>query len=487
MAGKKIAVIGAGFGGMSAAAYLAKAGYDVEVFEKNSMPGGRAQVLSRKGFTFDMGPSWYMMPDVFEEFFADFGHKTQDYFKLVRLDPAYKVIANERTFDVPSYPEVNKLVSQLDPQRTQAFESFYRQTEQDYSTIRQHVLNKPMNKNRELANPHILKFLLSKDMYRSYHRRIAGITKNHDLQHTLEFMSVFMGGSPKDIPAIYALLTYVDMGLGVYYPHGGYGVLARAFEAVAREHGVKFHYRAAVERINSKQSRATTIQVAGRKLQFDAVVANADYQFVETQLLDKTARSYPKEYWQKANVSPSALLLFFGVNKKLKNLQHHNLFFDTDWDGHFKKLADGKITKAPLFYMSVPSKSDNSVAPKGNENLFVLAPMPAGTVLKKRDVTAIKTNIIKRIEQQSKTTLANNITVEEVRTEQYFKETFNAYKGNAFGLSHTLRQSAVFRPKMQSKKLENLFFVGQYTNPGTGVPMVVLSGKVVAELVRSAK
>jgi phytoene desaturase len=482
---KQVAVIGAGFGGLSAAAYLAKAGYKVTVYEKNKQPGGRAQVLAKKGFTFDMGPSWYMMPDVFEEFFADFGHKTSDFFALERLDPAYQVITKTDSFNVNSFPKVKKLVRELEPESIDKFEQFFALTKKAYYDVRRDVLNQPMISARELAKKSILKFLLSKDMVRSYHKRVASITTNKDLQHTLEFMSVFMGGSPKDIPAIYALLSYVDMGLGVFYSQGGFGVLARAFESVAKEQGAKFVYGAAVERIATKDGDVTSIRVNGKDVEVDAAVANADYQFVETKLLSKSARTYRQDYWQKAVISPSGLLLFLGVNKRLPNLQHHNLFFDTDWDEHFARLSRGEWAKDPLFYMSVPSITDESVAPKGSENLFVLAPMPAGKQANEQTIKQVTSTIINRIEKQVGSSIREHIVVQEYRAQDYFMDTFNAYKGNAFGPSHTLKQSAIFRPRMQSKKVSNLYYVGQYTNPGTGVPMVVLSGKVAANLVQS--
>lgn len=482
---KHVAVIGAGFGGLSCAAYLAQAGYKVTVLEKNSLPGGRANVIKKKGFTFDAGPSWYMMPDVFDEFFGDFGYHTKDFFLLTRLNPAYQVVTNNSSFTVPSYPKTKRLIAQLDSEAKESFEQFYQQTKKDYRVVRRDVLNQPMVKARELLQPSIINFLLGRDMYRSYHRRIRSVTRQPDLQHTLEFMSVFMGGSPKQIPGIYALLAYVDMGLGVFYPQGGFGVVAKAFEQVAKKQGATIHYNSPVEKIVTHSGRAKAVQVNGVELPVDAVVANADYQFVEARLLATKDRHYQKAYWQKADISPSGLLLFLGVNQRLANLRHHNLFFDTDWDEHFTQLQHGRWATQPLFYVSVPSKTDTSVAPTGSENLFVLAPMPPGKQASEKTITQVSNNIIERIEKQVGSDFRGDIVVQEARAHNYFKDTFHAYQGNAFGMSHTLKQSAVFRPKMQSKQIDNLFYAGQYTNPGTGVPMVVLSGKVAAGLVQS--
>ena len=483
MSKKKVIVIGAGFGGMSAAAYLARDGYDVTVLEKNALPGGRANIIKKQGFVFDAGPSWYMMPDVFEDFFADFDLKVNDVLQLDRLDPAYQVITGEQEFQVPSYPSVKRLVKKLDKKASEKFEAFYQQTKHDYHEIRQSVLEKPMQKSSEVLDPKVLKFLASRDMYRSYQKKIESITGNKDLQHTLEFMSVFMGGSPAQIPAIYSLLTYVDMGLGVFYPQGGFGALARAFEQVCKKQGVRFRYNQPVQKIITENRSVSGVKTLEKIYECDVVVANADYQFVETKLLGANDRAYGAAYWQNADVSPSALLLFLGVDRRVPKLSHHNLFFDTDWDGHFDAMKQKNWSSEPLFYVSVPSKTDTSVAPKGMENLFVLAPMPAGVNPTKSQIEKTTNNILNRLSGHTGVELENHLKVQITKTSSYFKQTFNAFQGNAFGLSHTLRQSAIFRPKLKSKKVKGLYCAGQYTNPGTGVPMVVLSGKVAAKLV----
>lgn len=482
---KHVVVIGAGFGGLSAAAYLARAGYRVTVYEQTDQPGGRALVLQKGGFTFDMGPSWYMMPDVFEEFFADFGHKTSDLYRLRQLDPSYRVFTPDSHFDSAPYPKVKKLFKAKDPDSVEPLSHFMAQTKTEYCMLRRKVLNKPMLSAREVLDTDILRMLLSSKSIRSFHSQAAKVTKSRDLQQMMEFMSVFMGGSPQNIPALYSLLSYVDMGLGVWYPDGGFGVVARAFETVAKEQGVKIIYNAPVQKIKVKNGRVQSIRVRGREVTCDAVVSNADYALTETKLLPRQGRSYPQSYWQKKTVSPSATLLFLGVKKPVPNLLHHNLFFDTDWDRHFNEIFKKKQwSEEPLLYVCVPSKSDTSVAPKGQENIFILAPSAPGIEPTKPQLTKLTQNVITRLEQKSGTKLADNIVLQEVRTQKYFIETFGAYKGNAFGLSHTLPQSAIFRPKMVSPKLNNLFYVGQYTNPGTGVPMVVLSGKVAADQLR---
>lgn len=487
MSKKRVIIIGAGFGGMSAAAYLARDGHDVTVLEKNSLPGGRANVIKKQGFVFDAGPSWYMMPDVFADFFADFDLKVSDVLRLDRLDPAYQVVTNDKSFHVPSYPGVKQLINKLDNHAGKKFEAFYQQTKHDYHEIRQSVLEKPMQKSSEVLDPKVLKFLAGRDMYRTYQKKIESITDNKDLQHTLEFMSVFMGGSPAQIPAIYSLLAYVDMGLGVFYPQGGFGALAKAFEQVCKNRGVQFKYNQPVQKIITRNGSVTGVKILEKTYECDTIVANADYQFVETKLLSVNDRAYDAKYWRNADVSPSALLFFLGTDRKIPKLSHHNLFFDTDWDGHFDAMKSKRWSNEPLFYVSVPSKTDVSVAPKGMENLFVLAPMPAGVHPTKSQIEKTTNNIMKRLSEHTGIELEKHLKVNITKTSNYFKQTFNAYRGNAFGLSHTLKQSAIFRPKLQSKKVSGLYYAGQYTNPGTGVPMVVLSGKVAAKLVGEDK
>lgn len=479
-----IVIIGAGFGGLSAAAYLSKAGHNVVVLEKTNQPGGRARVLQSKGFTFDMGPSWYLMPDVFEEFFRDFGAKTSDYYNLKKLSPSYKVFSTNGSFDVPTYPKVRELFAAKDPGSEVRLDAFIKETKAAYVKVRRHILNKSMMSPKDFLNKTARSFFASKNMYRTYHKRVEQVTNVPELQQILEFMSVFMGGSPYNIPAMYSLLGFIDLGMGVRYPMGGFGKLAKAFEAQAKQNGAKIFYNREVTHIKVYQGKAVGVQVGKTSVPADIIIGNADYRHIETRLLPDVARSYPKSYWEDRTLSPSALLVFIGLNKKLPKLRHHNLFFDTDWQLHFDDIfKHGAINKKPLFYLCVPSKTDPSVAPSGSENLFVLVPMPAGRVLTQGQQKQIVKNSIARIEKACGQSIAKNIVTLQVRGSEYFVDVFNAYKGNAFGLSHTFLQSGPLRPRIKSKKLSNLYYAGQYTNPGTGVPMVVLSGKVVAQQV----
>ncbi len=478
---KSVAVIGAGFGGLSAACYLAKAGYQVTVYEKNDQVGGRAMVMKKNGFTFDLGPSWYMMPDVFEDFFADFGKQTSDYFELVKLDPSYKVFTQDDAYDVWDAPRVYELFERLEPGSSERLKDLLQKTKHEYDTVRSSILGSSMLGLQDVMNGDAIGLLANPELLGSYHRRIKKYIKHPDLQKILEFMVVFMGGSPHNIPALYTLLTHVDMGLGIWYPMGGMHQLVEAMYQLAQELGVEFKLNAAVTAIHTKHAVVTEVVTASEISAYDAVVANADYHHVETMLLGFATETA----WDKKVLSPSGLLVYLGVNKKISALRHHNLFFDVDWDAHFEQVfTTQEWSIQPLFYVGAPSVTDPSVAPKGHENIFVLAPMANGSQPTDEVIQQTVNNVIHRLETHTGEKIREHIVYQDVRAHDYFKDTFNAYKGNAFGLAHTIKQSAIWRPKIKHPQIKGMYFVGQYTNPGTGVPIVTLSGKVVAAQIK---
>ncbi len=485
MSSKKHAVvIGAGFSGLSTAAYLARDGYEVTVLEKNGQPGGRAFTLHQDGFRFELGPSWYMMPDIFEEFFADFNEKSENHYHIQKLDPSYRVFfSGNQHYDLSTPYKNAELFSQLEPGASVELERYLVKSEKLYTIARSKFLTQDYQSKLSLLAPQKLLDLIKLPWSTSYHSKVKQSFQDVRLQQILEFMTVFLGGSAKNIPALYGLLAHVDMNLGIWYPRGGFEELARSFEKFAKSQGAQINYKQEVTSIDIKDGVARGVRVGKKRIACDVVVGATDYAHVETNLLKENHRRYSNKYWSKRKLSPSALLISIGLNTKLQNLTHHNLFFDTKWDEHFKAIDRGEWTKEPLFYACVPSKTDSTSAPKGCENVFVLVPVAPGIEQDDDAIEEIKQNVYLRIGERAQIDVAKHIISEDVRAQKYFTEQFNAYKANAFGLAHTLMQSAFLRPSVRSKQVKNLFYAGQFTNPGTGVPLCVLSGKVVARAI----
>lgn len=477
----KVIIIGAGFGGLSAAAYLAKAGHDVTVYEKNAAPGGRANTVYQDGFQFELGPSWYLMPDVFDEFFADFDHKTSDFYQLKQLVPSYRVYDQSGEFTAHPRPAASMDFEHLEPGAGSRLARLLDETKKEYELVRRDIL--PLNglSTSAYMKNSIMRLMLNPKLTGSYHSRIKKTVSHETLQHVLEFMVVFLGGSPRNIPAMYGLLMHVDFGLGIWYPTGGFTAVAKAVETVAKEQGVHIIYNAPVEKFVAEDNKVVGVMVNGDMQPADGVVANADYHFVDTQLTPPEYRMFSDQSWSRKTLSPSAVLATIGVKKPV-NLLHHSLFFDTDWDDNFADVfEEHRVNDKPLFYVCAPSKSDRSVAPEGYENIFILIPVSSKAKIDDAQAEQFAQNAIERIEEKTGDKFRSDIVTRKVYGPEYFQQTFNAFGGNAFGLAHTAAQSGPLRPAMRSSRLSNLYFTGQYTNPGTGVPLVLLSGKVVAK------
>lgn len=482
---KKIIVIGAGLGGLSAAALLAKDGHDVTVLEKNPTLGGRAWTSKTKnGYSFDMGPSWYMMPEVYEHFFEQFGKKPSDFYRLTRLDPAYKVITNSNTCDIVVDFDANKkLLANLCSVEPKDIEPFFALTKELYEYAMSSLLYEDQMSYTQLYDQWFIKTAFKHNLTSSYKKMIEKYFSNLDAQHILQFMTVFLGGSPKNIPSIYTLLAHADMGLGIWYPDGGFESVVKAFVSVGTDSGVIYKTDSPVTSI-AKTPTGFIVSTQEKEYACDLVVANAEYQFVDQKLLAPENQSYPSTYWKSRKLAPSGIIINLGLTKELKNIAHHTLFFNTDWDKHFADIESRQANTKPLFYIATPSKTDTSVAPKGHENVFILVPQATGATITKKDVEAIRNYTVKKISEQAQTDIEKLIDYEEIYTNQYFVDYFNADRGNAFGLSHTTLQSSIRRPPIRHKKLKGLYFTGQFTNPGTGAPLVTISGEVVRNAIK---
>lgn len=480
----KIVVVGGGFSGLATASLLAKEGHSVIILEKNSTLGGRAIYFQDKGFTFDMGPSWYMMPDLFDRFFKLFNKKPSDYYKIIKLDPSYQVFDNTRQLTISPSQKVNyKNFEQIESGAGKKLNQYIQNGQDKYVFAKKYFLFN--NYQHKLSTPISALFqLLSFKPYINYDSFVNKYFKDSTLRKTLKFMTVFLGGSPKSISSLYSLLGYADMGLGIWYPMGGFKAVVTGLEKLAKENGVKVYKNHAVDKIIVKNGSVTGVESNNKFIDADIVVSSADYHFTDQNLVPEEYRSYSKNYWKKLKTSPSCLMFYVGLNKKVKNLQHHTMFFDAPWDENFKAIENGTVPSNPLFYLSSPSVTDESVAPKGCENLFILIPISSDAKFTNKQKTLLFNNVISRIEKKLDASISQNIITMHTKDVDYFKTTFNAFRGNSFGASHTIRQSSFLRPKQKSNKINGLYYAGQYTNPGTGVPLVISSAELVRDYIK---
>lgn len=487
---KKIAVIGSGFSGLSAAAYLAKAGNDVHVFEKHDHPGGRArQFTTEQGYVFDMGPSWYWMPDIIEGFFADFGYKTSDFFEMISLNPQFEMIFSNEKIDVPeSLGELKIVFEQIEKGAASQLEKFMQSAKFKYEVGMQDFVNKPCHNWAEFISPKIAKSALKLDLFTNFRTYVARYFKSDKLRTLMEFPVIFLGASPKNIPALYSLMNYGGYALGTHYPLGGFYQLVLAMKKIAEKQGASFHFNKTVERINTQTDKVKSLTIDSKNYEFDVVVASSDYHHTET-LLDREYRNYDETYWEKKTFAPSSLIFYLGVNETIPNLKHHTLFFENDLDEHIDCIyKEKKWPEKPLFYACCPSKTDKNVAPLGKENLFLLMPLAIG--INDEEVVREKylTEMLSRIEKHTgMRDLQSTIEYKKSYCVSDFMSDYNAYGGNAYGLANTLGQTAVLKPKISNKKLKNLFYTGQLTVPGPGVPPSIISGKIVANEINKIK
>ena len=480
----KIIVIGSGFAGLAAATSLAAEGFEVTVLEKNSVPGGRARKFEEEGYMFDMGPSWYWMPDVFEQYFARFGKKPSDYYNLVRLDPSYAVIFGPgHQMDLPaSMDGLAKLFEQYEPGSSVNLFKFLKEARYKYEVGMADFVHKPSHSILEFADIRILTSLFRLQMFQSISTHIRKLFKNEHLIQLLEFPVLFLGATPENTPALYSLMNYADMALGTWYPMGGMHKIVEGMVKLAEEHGVKILLGEEVKEIKASGGRAREVITQNGSFAADVVVAGADYHHVDQQLLEPSLRNYSPEYWDKRVMAPSSLLFYLGVNKRLKGLHHHNLFFDADFPKHAEEIYERpQWPSDPLFYVCAPSVTDPSVAPEGCENLFVLIPLAPGL---KGDDEAVREQyyqvVMQRLESHLGESVRDCVTYKRSYAHRDFQRDYHAFKGNAYGLANTLLQTAFLKPKLRNKKVSNLFYTGQLTTPGPGVPPSLISGQVVA-------
>jgi phytoene desaturase len=484
VARQSVLVIGSGFAGLSAASFMAKAGWDVTVIEKHTTPGGRARQWKEQGFTFDMGPSFYWMPDVFERYFAQFGKTSSDYYHLHRLDPSYRIYWDDGFTDMPAdYEQLKQVFESLEPGSAAKLDKYLEGAAYKYETGMNRLVYKPGRSMREFMDWDTVSGVFKLQVFSSIKKHIASYFKNPKIRRIMEFPVLFLGALPEDTPALYSLMNYADIKGGTWYPAKGMYAVVEGMYRLALELGVKFKFSETVTSIDVTGNNITNVITDRDHYQPDAVISGADYHFTETKLLPAAYRNYSDSYWEKKTMAPSCLLYYVGLNKKLKQPVHHSLFFDVPFERHGHEIyKEPQWPSEPLFYVSISSVSDDSVAPPGCEAMVFLVPVASGL---EKDTEALRDNyfrlIVKRMEAHTGESILDAVIYKKSYSISDFSADYHSYRGNAYGLANTLAQTAIFRPSCQSKKLKNLFFTGQLTVPGPGVPPSLISGEVVAK------
>jgi len=481
---KHITIIGSGFAGLSAAAYMAKEGHQVTVIEKNEQAGGRARSFESAGFTFDMGPSWYWMPDIFESFFKDFGKQPNDFYQLIRLDPSYQVLWEDLQLPLPAnFTELKTVFESLEKGAGNQLELFLKEAAYKYEVGIHKFVEKPGISITEFFTLDVAKSVFKIDLLTSIHTHVRKYFSNPKLIQIAEFPILFLGALPKNTPALYSLMNYADMKLGTWYPMGGMTALVKGMQQLAMNLGVQFKFNESVLSFEYQNKSISKIITDKNTYPTDAVIAACDYHHLETAVLASTYRNYTDDYWEKRKMAPSSILIYLGINKKLKNILHHNLLFDAPFDQHAQELyTQPQWPSDPLMYVNCTSASDPSVAPEGNENLMVLIPTAPGLI----DTDEIKEAYFKKamakLEKHFGEDIESHIVYKRIYAAKNFIADYHAFKGNAYGLANTLDQTAILKPSIKNKHLHNLIYAGQLTVPGPGVPPAIISGKLAAQL-----
>lgn len=473
---------------MSAATFMAKAGWQVIVLEQHEIPGGRARFFREQGFLYDMGPSWYWMPDVFERYFGCFGKQVSDYYQLTRLDPSYRVFFADAPLDVPAdYAALRDLFESIEKGSANKLDAFLKEAAYKYEVGINKLVHKPGQKLSEFLDMDLVKGVFRLDVFNSMKKHVRKYFSHPKLIQLMEFPVLFLGALPQDIPALYSLMNYADIKLGTWYPMGGMHKIVEGMHQLAVEQGVQFEFGAAATKIHVDKGVARKVSYVQHgnhhEIEADVIIGGADYHFIETQLLDEAYRTYSDKYWNKRVMAPSCLLYYVGLNKKLKGVTHHTLFFDVDFEQHGAEIyTTPQWPEEPLFYVSAPSVTDNMVAPESCENLFFLIPVAAGL---EGDDEALRDHyfnkIVTRYEQKIGQSVLDAVIYKRSFAVSDFVKDYNAFRGNAYGLANTLMQTSVLKPSLKSKKVKNLYYTGQLTVPGPGVPPSLISGEVVAK------
>ena len=487
--GAEIVIVGGGFGGLSAACYLAQAGADVTVLEKNEQFGGRASTFERDGFQFDMGPSWYLMPDVFERFFGHFEKSPSDYYDLRQLDPHYRVFwkDGDRVDVSPNLDQNKRMFDSFEANAGATLETYLEDAATNYSIAMDQFVYKDRSSWRDFLDFDLVRHARGLSLLGSMQDHVERYFSDPKLQQLMQYSLVFLGGAPRKTPALYNLMSHVDFNLGVHYPTGGISSVVDGLVDLGREQGVTFVTDVPVTEITPADGFSIRTD-DGRSFRADRVISNADYAHTELDLLTETNRQYDREYWESRTLAPSAYLLYLGIEGSVDPLAHHTLVLPTDWSEHFDEIFETpQWPSDPSYYICVPSQTDTTVAPEGDSSLFVLVPIAAGLADGPERRQQFRDLILADIARSTGVDLRDRIVLERSFCVEEFADRYNSYQGSALGLAHTLRQTSLLRPRRQSRACDGLYFTGSYTNPGIGMPMCLISGQHTAQAVANGQ
>lgn len=472
--------------GMAAAAALSQQGHDITLLDKLDMLGGRNRVFKADGFTFDTGPSWYWMPEIIDQFYQRFGSQTSDFYRLLRLDPAYRVYWDDNTCtDIPADSQaLADVFEQLEPGSGPRLNQFLREAGKKYELSMAKFVWLPSLSWTEYIKLDILKQAITLDLFKSMSKHVRKFVSHPKLIQLLEFPVLFLGAKPQDTPALYSMMNYADLRLGTWYPMGGMHQISRAFEKILLKQGVKIHTSTTALKLNTHKNLVKVVETDSGPLNTDFVIAAGDYHAAEQRLLSPSFRNYTANYWERRTMAPSALIFFLGFNKRIPGLLHHTLFFDAPFEPHAQDIYDHRRwPKTPLFYVSCTSKTDDT-APEGMENVFILIPLSAGLHDEDAKREYYLDLVLKRMELRLGQSLSDHVVFKRSYAMDNFTQDYFSYKGNAYGLANTLLQTGPFKPSLRNKYLANLFYTGQLTVPGPGLPPAIISGQMVAEQVK---
>ncbi|MDY6907261.1 MAG: phytoene desaturase family protein [Chloroflexota bacterium] len=483
-AGRRVLVVGAGFAGLAAAALLARDGWQVQVLEKNREVGGCARVWHSGGFSFDMGPTLYLMPEVFERYFALFGCQREDFYSLRLLDPSYRVFfGGDETVDVtPDLGATLETFEGFEPGGAQKLQAYLDRAAYQYDIIMREFLYRDRRSIVDFVNRRVLIDGTRLNILKSLDGHVSSYFSDHRAKKLLEYSMVFLGSSPWNARALYAIMSHVDIKLGVWYPHGGMGSVVAGLQRLAESHGVAIRTGEPVRRLEARDGRVERVVTDRGEYTADVVLVGADYAHAETELLAPPYQSYPASYWRKRVIAPSMFMVYLGLTKKVDALCHHNLYFAHQWQEHFASIFDRPAwPQHPSYYVHCPSRTDDAVAPWGHENVLISVPVAPGLDDGDGRREQFADQVLAHLEGLVGERIRDSIAVKRIYSHRDFKRDYHAYGGTAMGLAHTLSQTALFRPSHRSRKARNLFYTGQYTHPGIGVPMAFIAAEIVAE------